>query len=1126
MLKITLILLFIVFFFQTGWAQNQPTKISFGHLQTTLDNFSEIQKNPDRCFLNRLNKNRFPLNSCPKAVIDLVQSEKDTKFAVFQSKANLCQDQLDESKTDVNWSALHNPFESQNIWSRHFLWKSDAYSQQVVKSCSNISTPLSVMAQAKFHYYSDRLNLALAQISVERNFVAQLLSDKKNSQSCPTNQQLSLAIDLCQQSLKCQSSVSFEQKAQEGEQDEKQYDQILKQLNEVQRFCNYKSGQCLSASEKEARVKNLNLVKVGLELKNPWLLNDKFRLEKNKKIFSERYKEYLKKLEPALLEEEKSLSRAVNCIHGENYYLRECGEESLREVLSRTPTIASYPMSNSSLKESDAKYVSQMTSYQECVESDAIKKNQKAKLARDVSQGLLMALIPAGQGALASRMGLAAAERVLLMADPGVTAVGALFGSVNLLKETAPEILKKCMGSEAKLNKASSEVACQQAQQLQSVFSGSDLSQCILQMGLAGLSAVPILQMGSKVEHLTEVFNKPMRRAQDTENLFFSAARENRRTSSVGKSGSASDAAGSSSSLSQNSLQSVSQAGRVAAAVRMDAELSSKSVKSLDLVPDIPDSMRARQVTLVNGEERLEYKTAVQLKDQSWVAEVNTLPIDPVTGAINANFPSGKKFFEKLLQAKSSQSFFAFIDVGSLRVVNKTFQAGEAGGDRYLKAFSHVIVEMNKQRALQGLKPQLTLARLGGDEFGLLIDEANPQKAKKILEDIQKAFRDPQGEASQVFREEKLVRASQYRQALKDESSSQDALAAQKAISELAQTQRPDISVGASEVGEGQTLSNLLEVTEKQAQDMKIQSALNGARSAEKYGSKLAPRLQPNPRLTSQIADPISYTQLQKTGRLTSADVSNGRTTSIFKAPSVDTLPVLQSQQVSEVKRFGSMTLVQQQDQLGQVSYQVKEYYTDAQTGAKYLIQSEIPTRGATGLLDALHPMSQKLIMAHAHDVDSSLLVMPKLESLKYFNYFEDGTKAGDTMLEVVSDAIKKQMRSSDLTFKMPGNDFIWSLDHVPADQLKKITQKIQKQVLQDSRTVEILQKEKDILRKKLSAPALLQDPSELKKLQERLTQLEHFDLQLTFRTLSHRESQSAKSFKEITNLLEAKPPL
>ena len=57
---------------------------------------------------------------------------------------------------------------------------------------------------------------------------------------------------------------------------------------------------------------------------------------------------------------------------------------------------------------------------------------------------------------------------------------------------------------------------------------------------------------------------------------------------------------------------------------------------------------------------------------------------------------------------------------------------------------------------------------------------------------------------------------------------------------------------------------------------------------------------------------------------------------------------------------------------------------------SKYLIKSEIPTRGQTGLLDALHSMSQKLMMSHAHDAESSLLVMPKLESLKYFNYFED----------------------------------------------------------------------------------------------------------------------------------------
>lgn len=527
-------------------------------------------------------------------------------------------------------------------------------------------------------------------------------------------------------------------------------------------------------------------------------------------------------------------------------------------------------------------------------------------------------------------------------------------------------------------------------------------------------------------------------------------------------------------------------------------------------IQNLPPNLKVESISRADGTAILQYSFAEKLPDGTWVRSQSELPLDPLTGSINANFTSGRDFFSKMVEAKAGQAHLAFIDVGSLGAVNTKFQAGSAAGDRYLKAVADEILKNGDGK--------VTLARLGGDEFGLLIDSAKPQEVKQILENIQNGIRkNLSGDAHQVFRDEKIVRAENYKvqsQKLAAENPDGKLTAAnkealQKDIDELALIQQPDISVGSAQVGQRESLDTVLSKAEDQAKKMKIKTTLKFGRSAEKYGSNEIPRPRPDSMYQATIELPAS----SKTWKSPSK-------TSL--APGLDSIRAMKVIRQDEISRVEQVTLARYEDELGRSSYRVEKFIADTATGEKMKISTEIPTRGTTGLLDGMHPESKNIVMQQLKNNPESVLIMPKLTSLRYLNYFENGTKAGDDMLEAVSKALKNSLRSDDLSFKLNGADFLLSVKTASPESMQKIIQKVNADVLTSPAVKAIIDKERSVLLEKARFAKQKGDVAMTKKFQQKLKELENYKPDLKFESLSAKEVGSM-SFDDVMKTFDTK---
>ncbi|MEQ1722529.1 MAG: diguanylate cyclase, partial [Pseudobdellovibrio sp.] len=149
--------------------------------------------------------------------------------------------------------------------------------------------------------------------------------------------------------------------------------------------------------------------------------------------------------------------------------------------------------------------------------------------------------------------------------------------------------------------------------------------------------------------------------------------------------------------------------------------------------------------------------------------------------------------------------------------------------------------------------------------------------------------------------------------------------------------------------------------------------------------------------------------------------------------------------------------------------------------------------------------------------------VMPKLSSLKYLNYFESGSRAGDEMLEAVSEVLKNNMRSSDLTFKLNGADFLWSLNKASAADLLKVEQKLNAELLQNPKVKQILLNEQNAISAKIAEASKARNSALVLKLNEKLESVKNFKPDLNFRAMTRQEAQAAGSFQNILKKFDEK---
>ncbi|MGZ3779722.1 MAG: diguanylate cyclase domain-containing protein [Pseudobdellovibrionaceae bacterium] len=515
-------------------------------------------------------------------------------------------------------------------------------------------------------------------------------------------------------------------------------------------------------------------------------------------------------------------------------------------------------------------------------------------------------------------------------------------------------------------------------------------------------------------------------------------------------------------------------------------------------IPHLPSSVRLTEVTNIEGKKQLKYERAVQLNSGEWVKVTKEFQMDKLTGAIDANFPAGRDLFESIMHEKAGKAHFAFFDVGSLGAVNKTFAAGREAGDRYIKSVADIIMKHGEGK--------VTLARLGGDEFGLIIDEIDPQKVQKLLSAIQKDLRqDVTSDAHKVFREEKIARKQEYKANKTEET--RNAIDGEKGIARI----RQDISIGGSQIGAHDNLHDLLVTSEEQAKQMKIDTTLAFGRSAEKYGSKATPQLRPRPKFVASVQKPAD-----------SASWNEARTRPV--APhKLEDLREAKKTFNKELKRFKNESLVSYVDETGHTSYFLERYVTDPKTGQRVFVHYEIPTRGQTGMLDGKHPASQEIIMDYFSTNPGNILVMPKAESLRYVNYFEDGTKSGDELLSAASKVMQKHMRNSDLKFKLDGADFLWSVDNMSEKELKTLVSRVNKEFVNSPELKNIMQRQKKSLEVKLAAAQRAQDSKEITALKNKLNELQNMNTDLKFEFIKRSDIAQDANFDDVMKKLDDK---
>ncbi|MBC7467192.1 MAG: diguanylate cyclase [Bdellovibrio sp.] len=1078
--------------------------------ESSLQRLNTLQASPTCPLLSKLSN-----STCPKILTDLVQDEAgDRALGLVKNNVKMCSMPLELKDPNLNRDLLKNTGDLQKAFQSNPNLDLGDYSNSTISACQSLPASVGVPAVSKFYYYGSRLNAASGKAAQESALIAKLLG--KAAPECPPSDILNAANKICNEMKSCAQATTLDQLASKATNDEQIYSEFVDQLKKLPAKCD-EDKKCKATKDA------YSAAVLGLAEMNPWFLNDDFRQDKRKKPMKERLKTYLESSQKALADQSKKIQEAAACIHGSR--TAQCNLDQLRETLSNTPELGSIDGIRK-----DQYVTSKLISVQSCTEQWTLEKNRVGKVMTDLYWDVGVTISTFGLGAIATAgksAYIGRGSQLARMMGLGAESLNLSLDVFNAGTGIA-EAIKSCVSKSVDLTQSSKNKIC--------TANGSALSRtdkshgsCAVQAGLSAAGVLAVIPGGIRIAKILKESNYmaetkaitaevvSVRRAETA------ATRESRAASSSSASsaiGEAEDAVGGGKKLTRSGDKPKKSSGEKRIASRVAVPESAQKVTAIEspTVANLPETMKLSQVEKADGSKTMIYEMAEKLPDGRYVRTSGEVPIDEVSGAINANFSSGRKFFDDMAEAKAGKAFLAFVDVGMLGAVNNKFKAGTAAGDRYLKAVADEILKAGESK--------MTLARLGGDEFGLIIDSINPAEVKRILEKIQSNIRkNLDGDAHQVFREEKIVRAKNYKEKMDEvsaggllEPTKKEKLALREDIDELAKIQQPDISIGSAQIGHGDDIRDLQQVAEDQAKQMKIQSALNFGRSAEKYGSDAIPSSRPNPMYMAPIEEAVPSAYWSKS--VPAAE----------KVPALSSLPAMNVTAVEEVKRVGSITLIRAEDELGRSTYQVEHYLKDA-AGATTKITKELPVNGSTGLLDARHPEAQKIILEQIQTVPDTAILMPKLTSLKYFNYFEDGSAAGDEVLKIVADTIKKDMRATDLSMKLGGADFLWSVNKGAADSIAQIALKINDDVAKNPAFKVIIEKERTAIVAKLAEVKSMtvagvdqtaERKKEIEKLNQRLKEIKNFKPDIQLQAASQSEIRNL-NFDQITTLMDDK---
>ena len=497
------------------------------------------------------------------------------------------------------------------------------------------------------------------------------------------------------------------------------------------------------------------------------------------------------------------------------------------------------------------------------------------------------------------------------------------------------------------------------------------------------------------------------------------------------------------------------------------------------VIKGLPSSMNVARYRNPLKEEFLVFERSVKMPDGSVKVLARELPFDGLTGAIDANLPAGRQFLETLVAESNGKVTLAMIDVDNLGFVSKNFTQGKTGtpaelkqiaraaGDEYLKATAKVVADISKGKA--------QFFRTGGDEFALVINETDPIKVQRLLQEINERVRkDPS--VRHVFNVESRARATALQNEIGSGRRASEAQAQGYRLG-YAPYSQPNVSVG-SVVVNGEDVPHAFAIAERQAAKQKIDNKTEFKSDTTKYGgSKPAADAKPN---LTYLAD----AQASAVGRAGEQSRVGVRIT--------DAQGYVTQERVRERFRVGEMSIVEYNDELGRPLLQMERYYTDA-ADERHFVTHEVFVNERTGLIDARHPRGREILNTFVTSTKTPNRggVWVNLENLGILNYGAGGTANGDRALAATSDAIKRVIRDDNLPIKWQGSEFFIGVENVAPSELTRVTERVQKALEKDPTIKKIYDRYTRNLEVELNNARLKKDQKRIDEIEANLRKIQ-----------------------------------
>lgn len=481
----------------------------------------------------------------------------------------------------------------------------------------------------------------------------------------------------------------------------------------------------------------------------------------------------------------------------------------------------------------------------------------------------------------------------------------------------------------------------------------------------------------------------------------------------------------------------------------------------------LPPSMRVVRYQNDLGEEILALERAITMPGGEVRKTIRELPIDPMTGTFDANFPVAREFLETMVRDLNGKVTLAVIDIDNLGYVSKNFTHGFRGtaaemransmriGDRYIQAVAKALKDV------VGDKGQIW--RTGGDEFALVLHETDPQKAKALLDQIARRVRESDVRA--IFTEESRVRAQAYREATVNGTAS--ATSAADFRLGYAPYSQPNVSIG-SVIVNNENLANAFSMAERQASAHKIATKEQFAADTTKYGGS-APASDATPRLSF-----IAPTSLPANGTEVVA-LTNNHPASVLR----NAQTTINETRSREVFRVGEYSIVEYRNDIGD-SVLRGEHFFNRTDGTRTFTAPELFTNTKTGLLDGRHVRTRDILetFARSERTPNRGAIWINAENLGLANNFAAGGMAtGDRLLGRTAAILKEVSDQSRIPVKMTGSEFLVLAENVNSSQLRTFTQRLQTRLNTDAEIRGIYDAQERFLRQRLEQARSGQGP-------------------------------------------------